>query len=216
MKPPVAISIALFAIIVVACSSDQEPSAAVQDSADSGQPTPAAPAASVDIASSDATECVPGLPIEEQKKRLVAIASRQFSGPTVHDAEMARLHYDPEARDRRQGGIWVVVEFNGDELDTVAEKKAALDVKMQDAYEALYVAGCEDLAQVDLTARAMAVAVGGIEGGVVQTLAAVYKTRLTREVADTVDWSSKDTLDFNEIWDTLLLNVRWKKELEGD
>jgi hypothetical protein len=213
MIPPAAISIALLALILGACSGGTEPSGVDQGSADPGQP---APAASVDIASSDAAECVPGLAIEEQKKRLVAIAGRQFSGPTVHDPEMARLHYDPDARERRQGGIWVVVEFNGDELDTVAEKKAALDAQMRDAYEALYAAGCEDLAQVDLTARSMAVAIGGIEGGVVQSLAAVYKTRLTREVADTVDWSSKDSLDFNDIWETLLLNVRWKKELEGD
>ena len=216
MRPPAAISIALFALIAGACSGGTEPSGGDQDSPDSGQPTPAASAASVDIAPSDATECVPGLPIEEQKKRLVAIANQQFSGLTAHDPEMARLHYDPDARERRQGGLWVVVEFNGDELETVAEKKAALDVQMRDAYEVLYAAGCEDLAQVDLTARSMAVAVGGIEGGVVLSLAAVYKTRLTREVADTVDWSSKDTLDFNEIWETLLLNVRWKRELEGD
>lgn len=216
MKPPAAIFIALFALIVGACSGDTETSRVVQESADSGQPTPAAPAASVDIAPSDATECVPGLSIEEQKKRLVAIATRQFSGLTAHDPEMTRLHYDPDARERRQGGLWVVVEFNGDELETVAEKKAALDAQMRDAYEVLYAAGCEDLAQVDLTARSMAVAVGGIEGGVVQSLAVVYKTRLTREVADTVDWSSKDSLDFNDIWETLLLNIRWKKELEGD
>lgn len=216
MRPPAAISIALFALIVGACSGDTEPSSVDQDSADPGQPAAAAPAASVDIVSSDATECVPGLPIDEQKKRLVAIAGQQFSGLTAHDPEMARLHYDPDARERRQGGLWVVVEFNGDELETVAEKKAALDTQMQDAYEALYAAGCEDLAQVDLTARSMAVAVGGIEGGVVQSLAAVYKTRLTREVADKVDWSSKDSLDFNDIWETLLLNVRWKKELEGE
>ena len=110
----------------------------------------------------------------------------------------------------------MVVEFNGDELETVAEKKAALDAQMVDSYEALYTAGCEDLAQVDLTARSMAIAIGGIEGGVVQSLAAVYKTRLKREVVDTVDWSSKDSLDFNEIWESLLLNVRWEKELEGD
>ena len=87
---------------------------------------------------------------------------------------------------------------------------------MQDAYEVLYSVGCEDLAQVDLTARSMAVAIGGIEGGVVQSLAAVYKTRLTREAADAVDWSSKDSLHFNEIWETLLLNVRWKRELEDE
>jgi hypothetical protein len=214
MRSSKAVLIALTALLVVACSGDSEPAVVGEDSSD--VPTAVASTAVSESSFADATECVPGLPIVEQKKRLVAIAGKQFSGVTAHDAEMTRLHYDPDARDRRQGGIWVVVEFNGDELETVVEKKAALDAQMQDAYEVLYSAGCEDLAQVDLTARSMAVAIGGIEGGVVQSLAAVYKTRLTREVADTIDWSSTNSLDFNEIWDTLLLNVRWKKELQGE
>ncbi len=214
MRSSKIVLIALTALLVGACSCDSEPSVVGKDSSDA--PTPAASPAVAEISFVDARECVPGLPIEEQKKRLVAIASKQFSGITAHDSEMTRLHYDPDVRDRRQGGIWVVIEFNGDELETVAKKKAALDAQMQDAYEVLYSAGCEDLAQVDLTARSMAVAIGGIEGSVVQSLAAVYKTRLTREAADTVDWSSKDSLDFNEIWETLLLNVRWKRELEDE
>ena len=214
MRSSKIVLIALTAFLVVACSCDSEPSVVGEDF--SGSPTPAASPAVSEISFADARECVPGLPMEEQKERLVAIASKQFSGVTAHDAEMTRLHYDPDARDRRQGGIWIVVEFNGDELETVAKKKAALDAQMQDAYEVLYSAGCEDLAQVDLTARSMAVAIGGIEGGVVQSLAAVYKTRLTREAADTIDWSSKDSLHFNEIWETLLLNVRWKRELEDE
>ena len=214
MRSSKVVLIGLTALLVAACSGDSEPTAVGEDFSDA--PTPAGNSTVAESSLVDATECVSGLPIEEQKKRLVAIASKQFSGVTAHDSEMTRLHYDPDARDRRQGGIWVVVEFNGDELETVAKKKAALDAQMQDAYEALYSAGCEDLAQVDLTARSMAVAIGGIEGGVVQSLAVVYKTRLTREAADTVDWSSEDSLDFNEIWETLLLNVRWKKEIEGE
>jgi hypothetical protein len=214
MRSSKMVLIALTALLVAACSGDSEPAVIGGDSSDA--PTPAASPTVSESSLVDATECVPGLPIGEQKKILVRITNKQFSGVTAHDSEMTRLHYDPDARDRRQGGIWVVVEFNGDELETVVEKKAALDAEMQDAYEVLYSAGCEDLAQVDLTARMMAVAIGGIEGGVVQSLAAVYKTRLTREAADTIDWSNKDSLDFNEIWETLLLNVRWKKELEGE
>ena len=214
MRSSKIVLIALTAFFVIASSCDSESSVVGEDF--SSSPAPAASPAVSEISFPDARECVPGLPMEEQKKRLVAIASKQFSGVTAHDAGMTRLHYDPDARDRRQGGIWIVVEFNGDELETVAKKKAALDAQMQDAYEVLYSAGCEDLAQVDLTARSMAVAIGGIEGGVVQSLAAVYKTRLTREAADAVDWSSKDSLHFNEIWETLLLNVRWKRELEDE
>lgn len=36
------------------------------------------------------------------------------------------------------------------------------------------------------------------------------------EVADSVDWTAKDSLEFNDIWETLLLNIRWKKEMEGE
>ena len=85
MKPPAALYIALVALIVGACSGDAEPVGVDGDPAATAQPTPAAPAAAVDITSSDATGYVPGLPFEEQKKRLVAIAGRQFSGLTAHD-----------------------------------------------------------------------------------------------------------------------------------
>jgi hypothetical protein len=44
----------------------------------------------------------------------------------------------------------------------------------------------------------------------------VFRTKLRREVADTVDWTNKEDLDFNQIWETIILNVRWKSELEGD
>lgn len=94
--------------------------------------------------------------VEEQKSLLIALASERFVGVTAHDVELPRLVYDPVARDRRGGGIWVVVEFNGDELDTVPLKKAALDEQMRDGYEVLYGAGCADLVQVDITARTRA------------------------------------------------------------
>jgi hypothetical protein len=44
----------------------------------------------------------------------------------------------------------------------------------------------------------------------------VFRTKLKREVADTIDWANKEDLDFNQVWDTIILNVRWKRELEGD
>jgi hypothetical protein len=46
----------------------------------------------------------------------------------------------------------------------------------------------------------------------------VYKTRLKRDIADSVVWADKESLDFDEIWDVLLLNPRWRdelRELEG-
>ena len=33
------------------------------------------------------------------------------------------------------------------------------------------------------------------------------------DAAATVDWANKESLDFNEIWDNVLLNLTWKREL---
>ncbi len=74
---------------------------------------------------------------------LVALGRAQFSGTT--DEGRSRLQFAPDARDHRRGGIWLVMEFNGDELATVALKKVALDRQMRDAYEAFYAAACAEL-----------------------------------------------------------------------
>ena len=71
-----------------------------------------------------AQRCSRGLSIDGQKAILVAIVNRQLAGTTAHDNEMARLGIEPDPRDHRQGGIWMVMEFNGDELPSVAAKKA--------------------------------------------------------------------------------------------
>ena len=107
----------------------------------------------------------------------------------------------------------MVLEFNGDEFETVALKKAALDARMRDAYEALYTAGCEDLAQVDLASYQVALVKVSMMGETIPRPSIVFKTRLKRGVADTIDWADKDSLIFDDIWDTLLLNPRWRDEL---
>jgi hypothetical protein len=134
---------------------------------------------------------------------------------TSHGDLLPRIPIPPDALDRRRGGIWVVVEFNGDEYDTVAEKKASLGIQMRDSYEALFTAGRDDLAQVDANARIMIISAAVDEGGHSSLrLVNAFKTSLKREVADTADWSAKESLDFNEIWDVLLLNVKWRRELQ--
>ena len=158
--------------------------------------------------------CSSGLPADEQKAELVALASELFAGSTSHDGGLPRLHFPPDARDRRQGGLIVVIEFNGDERETTAEKKATLDQQMRDVYEAFFTAGCEDLAQVDLTARMTAVAARH-SGTQPTDHVAVFKTSMNREMADTVDWAAKETLDFNDIWKIVLLNTRWREELKS-
>ena len=151
------------------------------------------------------------LPIAQQKAELQAIVKIVFAGET--NRNKPRLQIEPDARDHRSGGIWVTADFRGDEFDDVRRNKDGLDVLMRDAFEALFTAGY-DLTQVDLTGNLSAGAVGSVKPGVHAGLnQAVFRTRLKREVADQIDWSKKESLDFNEIWETVLLNPRMAKEL---
>ena len=124
---------------------------------------------------------------------------------------MVRLEIEPDPRGHRQCGIWMVIEFNGDELPSVAAKKAAMDREMRDIYEDLYTAECEDIREVHISGRAKAV-----DGRFGIAHAIVVKMKLARDKADDVDWAEKESLDFNEIWETMLLNVRWRRELTGE
>ncbi len=155
--------------------------------------------------------CAPGASTEEQKAKLVEIAQAVFPGE--NNDERPRLQFEPDARDHRRGGIWLVAEFNGDEFETITEKKTALDIQMRVAYEAFFTSGCDELNWVDLTAIVKTLTNPGEYGKVANFPIVVFKTRLKKEVAETVDWSNAETLDFNEIWDNLLLNPSWAKEL---
>ena len=158
--------------------------------------------------------CAAGLSLEEQKVQLVAIAKELFAGETTEGEN--RLKFDPDARDQRSGGIWVTLEFAGNERGTVTQKKAALDSQMRDAYDALFNSGCDQLAWVDLTGIQRALTKVGMMGDTTAIGAPVFKTRLKREDAEAIDWANKESLDFNEIWDELLLNVRWREELREE
>ena len=141
---------------------------------------------------------------------LVAIGRAQFSGTT--DEGRPRLQFGPDASDHRRGGIWLVMEFNGDELATVPLKKVALDRQMRDAYKAFYAAACDELAQIDLATYQRATVKVSQMGKVESLPGVVFKTRLQRDAANEIDWANKEDLDFNDIWDTLLLNPAWRKE----
>jgi hypothetical protein len=129
----------------------------------------------------------------------------------VNNRDLPRLKIPPDARDHRQGGIWVTIEFNSDFLDTIPESKACLDLLMRDTYEALFAAGF-DLTWVDITVIGETVLrVGGRSG---LAPGQVVKTRLTRDVAETIDWANKESLDFDQIWNTLLLSPVWRRALQ--
>jgi hypothetical protein len=187
--------VALGAALLLACDPGSAPVEPATTPAAVGAAAPTSGGLTVE----GRAACAPGTGVEGQKAVLIAIAEDQFAGATAHDSERRRLHYDPEARDHRRGGILIVVEFNGDEVETVAEKKEALDRKMRDAYEALYTAGCDDLTWVDLTAHMKAVAFSVDGAGPAGEHPVVFETRLKREDAGTTDWENMETLDFNEM-----------------
>ena len=145
------------------------------------------------------------MPIDRQKERLIAITKELFAGDT--DEGLPRLAIELDARNHRQGGIQLVIEINGDEYEDVAKNKAELDRWMRDAYEAVFSAG-HDLTEATISARMRA-----IDGRTGVTQAVVYRTRLKKETAEGIDWAAKESLDFKEIWDTLLLNRRWREAL---
>ena len=182
-------------------------------------PTPEATASlvrpAVDVPTTiSSIRCAAGLSFEEQKVQLVAIAKELFAGKTTEDED--RLKFDPDARDQRSGGIWLTLEFLGNERGTVTQKKSALDQQMGDAYDALFNSGCDQLAWVDLTGIHRAIVKVGQMGETIPVPAPVFKTRLKRAEADSIDWANKDALDFNEIWDALLLNIRWRDALREE
>ncbi len=162
----------------------------------------------------DVAGCAPGASTDEQKVTLVKMAEARFAGLTVFEADQPRLHYPPEARNNRQGGIWLVVEFNGDDRGEVADKKASLDLWMTEAYDLFYNSGCDELTKVDLSGYGEALGRPPI-GPTVISHAIVFKTSMKKADADAVDWANKETLDFEEIWDVQLINVRWGRELAG-
>ena len=174
------------------------------------QPTAVSESAAAMI---ETAPCTPGASLEEQKATLAATANAQFQGNTRED--LPRLPYGADVRDHRQGGIWVVVEFRGDELETITDRKTALDRQMIDAYAAIFGAGCADLKWVDLSGLQRAIVKVGMMGDPASPQVPVFKTRMTAEEAKEVDWDNRHSLDFSEIWKELLLNPRWREELQG-
>ena len=84
---------------------------------------------------------------------------------------------------------------------------------MRDAYEAFYAAACDELAQIDLAAYQRAPVKVSQMGKVESLPGVVFKTRLQRDAANEIDWANKEGLDFNDIWDTLLLNPTRRRPL---
>ena len=217
------------AAALAGCSGDTEEPAAPTQAAPAPTPATGASAAAADPTQAPAVEtpttAVPTptpppppppsnlaaeLPTDPNFPELSQIVLSHLSG--MNNIDRPRLNLPPDIRDdRRRGGIVINIEFNGNEYDTTTKKKAELDKIMRDTYEVLFTSGHE-VAEVTMTAI-MIGAIRRVVGGTADGPIAVYKTRLKRDDAEAVDWSSKESIDFNEIWDTLILNPAWKRDL---
>ena len=151
---------------------------------------------------------------DRQKELLRALVQEWFVGE--NNLDRPRLKLLPDVRDNRRGGILIHIEINGDEYDTTTKKKAELDILMRDTYELIYTTGYE-VTEVAITAVMNGVVHHTANAASVKPIQA-FRSRLRGDAAATVDWANKDSLDFNEIWDNVLLNTAWKREMaeEGE
>lgn len=221
--------LAASATLLTGCSGDTEepaeptqaapsPAPAAATSAPAATPTQA-PAVETPTAAPTATppprptpsNLAAELPTDPNFPELSQIVLNHLSG--MNNINRPRLNLPPDIRDdRRRGGIVINIEFNGDEYDTTTQKKAELDILMRDTYEVIFTSG-HDVAEVTMTA----VMIGTIRrsvGGTAEGPISVYKTRFKRDYAEGLDWSDKENIDFNEVWDTLTLNPAWKRDLQ--
>ncbi len=153
------------------------------------------------------------LPLDQQIAKLSELVLGHLTG--INNIERPRLNLPPDVRDdRRRGGIVVNIEFNGDEYETTTEKKAGLDLMMREMYHVLYASGY-DITEATMSAVMMGTAHRNV-GGASTAPITVYKSRLKRDAAEGIDWGDKENLDFNEIWDTILLSPVWKRELKAE
>ncbi len=153
------------------------------------------------------------LPTDEQIAKLSELVQGFLTG--MNNIERPRLNIPPDVRDdRRRGGIVVNIEFNGDEYETTAQKKAGLDLLMREMYHILYASGY-DLAEATMSAVMMGTAHRNV-GGASTAPITVYKTRLKRDAAEGITWDDKENLDFNEIWDTILFSPEWRRKLKEE
>ena len=165
--------------------------------------------------------CASGASIDDQKATLVAMSKSLYEGMTAYDEERPRITHlggtavDPTARDHRPTkGIRLLIEINGDDHGGVFEKKASIDLWMRESYNVLFTSGCDLLSVVEISGYGAALGRHPI-GPAALSWAITFKTKITKEVAETVDWEGRGELDFGDIWETMILNFRWEQALKG-
>ena len=166
--------------------------------------------------------CASGASIDDQKAALVSMSKTMYSGETAYEEKKPRITelggtpIEPTARDHRPTqGIRLVIEFNGDDHGGVFEKKASVDLWMRETYNVLFNSGCDMLSLVEISGYGAALGRHPI-GPAALSWAITFKTRMTKDVAEGVDWEAREDLDFGEIWEVMILNFRWEQALKGE
>ncbi len=144
-------------------------------------------------------------PSGQANEVLVQLMQTRFTGET-NDGEPRFINV--QVRENRQTtGFNVLVEFNGDEYESIIEEFRTINVWMANAYADLFTSG-HDVAEGHMSARMQVI---GRQGTSPNSI--VYKTRLKREDAEGIDWANVANIDFREIWDVLILNPTWRQAL---
>ena len=145
-----------------------------------------------------------GTPDLDPKAQLTALMQEVYLGKAGNKDRLVYLRVDEDP----EGGYRVAIEFNADDLGSVESNRVAMDARMRDAYAALFASGL-DVKDAFMSARARMITGRGREeptGGSGYSYPVVYKTWMSREIAETVDWESKSEIDFNDVWKVLILN----------
>lgn len=144
-------------------------------------------------------------PSGQANEVLAQLMQTRFTGDT-NDGEPRFINV--QVRENRQTtGFNVLVEFNGDEYETITEEFRTINVWMANAYADLFTSG-HDVAEGHMSARMQVI---GRQGTSPNSI--VYKTRLKLEDAEGIDWANVANIDFREIWDVLILNPTWRQAL---
>ena len=84
--------------------------------------------------------------------------------------------------------------------------------QMRDAYETLFTSGL-DVEDAFIGARAFMIVAGGRARDPSVSIEAwpvVYKTWMLKEAADQVDWENKESVDFDEVWEVLIVHRKYR------
>ena len=98
-----------------------------------------------------------------------------------------------------------------DEFGSIEENKRAMAERMRDVYAVLFTSGL-DLEDAFIGARVWMDSPGWADTweGVPDMWPVVYKTWMSKEAADQLDWENKEAIDFDEVWKVVKIHHTYR------